>query len=475
MATSNTRRNADARGDDLYTTPPWAIRALLSREKFSGNIVDAGCGTGNITNVLVDQGYDRKDITTIDKYDQGYKDLDVLLDYADFDPYENVDNVISNPPFLLFTPFVLKSLKLATKKVAIFARINSLETEKRYKAIHRDNPPSKIYSFVNRVKCAKGGEDGKNDGSVMYCWLVWDFSYGSGATTFEWISGEKGDMSSSKPKSNVKHIVCYSGGHSSARVAIAVAKKYGPENTVLLNHNINKTVESADIKRFKLQVANYIGVPITFANVNDIMNEDDIPDQFDVVKKASAFKVGAGTELCTSRLKTEPFMKWLTNNVDKENCVVYYGFDKNESNRIQRRSQILGVQGYKSDYPLALWDEDTYIKTTNEIGIEPPMQYEKFKHANCIGCLKAGRQHWYIVYCTRPEIYKKAMETEDDIGYTIIKGVSLEEMIPVFEEMKALNIPQTEHMAHQTFWKIVRKAGIDTSTDEDRKPCECIF
>ena len=194
MATSNTRRNADARGDDLYTTPPWAIRALLSREKFSGNIVDAGCGTGNIVNVLVDQGYDRDDITTIDKYDQGYKDLDVLLDYADFDPYETVDNIVSNPPFLLFTPFVLKSLKLATKKVAIFARINSLETEKRYKAIHRDNPPSKIYSFVNRVKCAKGGEDGKNDGSVMYCWLVWDFSYGSGATTFEWVSDEKGDM-----------------------------------------------------------------------------------------------------------------------------------------------------------------------------------------------------------------------------------------------------------------------------------------
>ena len=31
-----------------------------------------------------------------------------------------------------------------------------------------------------------------------------------------------------------KHIVCYSGGHSSALVAIEVVRRYGKENTVLV-------------------------------------------------------------------------------------------------------------------------------------------------------------------------------------------------------------------------------------------------
>lgn len=269
-----------------------------------------------------------------------------------------------------------------------------------------------------------------------------------------------------------KHIVCYSGGHSSALVAIEVVRKFGAENTVLLNHDINEWVESADIKRFKTQVSNYLGVPITFANFKGVPSEE-VPDQFDVVVQAAAFKVGAGQELCTSRLKTEPFMKYLQDNHADKDCVIYYGFDANEKHRIQRRSGILGAQGYKSDYPLATWKRT--IRSTKEVGIEPPNQYESFKHANCIGCLKAGKQHWYIVYCTRPDVWEKAKWSEDEIGYTIIPGVQLEELEPVFEEMKRLEIPQTEHIDHRTFWAMVRKSGIDTSTEQDRKPCECLF
>ena len=55
-----------------------------------------------------------------------------------------------------------------------------------------------------------------------------------------------------------KHIVCYSGGHSSALVAIEVVKLFGKENVILLNHNINPRYEDADIKRFKKEVAEYL-------------------------------------------------------------------------------------------------------------------------------------------------------------------------------------------------------------------------
>ncbi len=271
----------------------------------------------------------------------------------------------------------------------------------------------------------------------------------------------------------MKHIVCYSGGHSSARVAIAVARKYGTENTILLNHDISERVESSDIKRFKAQVSNYLGIPITYANIKDLPSEQ-LPDQFDVVVDAAAFKVGTGTELCTSRLKTEPFMKWLKESAPNKDCVIYYGFDKDEPARIQRRSSILGQLGYKTDYPVALWPEGV-ISSTKDIGIEPPMQYESFKHANCIGCLKAGKQHWYIVYCTRPDIWSKAKWAEDEIGYTILRESTLEALEPVFADMKRLGVPATEHIEANSFWAGVRRAGVDTNTENDRKPCECLF
>lgn len=272
----------------------------------------------------------------------------------------------------------------------------------------------------------------------------------------------------------MKHIVCYSGGHSSALVAIEVTRRFGKENVILLNHDISSWVENADIKRFKQEVADYLGLEITYANIQNLPLAE-IPDQFDVVVSAAAFKVGSGTELCTSRLKTEPFGKYLSANFADKNCIIYYGFDANETARIQRRSGILGAQGFKTDYPLALWAERT-IQSTNDIGILPPNTYESFKHANCVGCLKAGKQHWYIVYCTRPDVWEKAKWAEDEIGYTIIKGTTLEELEPLFESMKQAEIVPTEHVKHQTFWKLAKqKIKINVETDSDNKPCECVF
>lgn len=64
----------------------------------------------------------------------------------------------------------------------------------------------------------------------------------------------------------MKHVVCYSGGHSSALVAVEVVRRFGAEHVTLLNHDINASVEDADIKRFKLEVASHLGVQIQYAN-----------------------------------------------------------------------------------------------------------------------------------------------------------------------------------------------------------------
>lgn len=269
----------------------------------------------------------------------------------------------------------------------------------------------------------------------------------------------------------MRHIVCYSGGHSSALVAIEVVRRFGKDNVVLLNHDIHASVEDADVKRFKREVAEYLGVPITYAN----HDRWDSMDQFDIVREKGGFKFSNGVVQCTRLLKTEPFMRWLEANVaDKTSTLIYYGFDANEFARIQRRSSILGAQGYRSAYPLAFWSRT--IASTLEIGIEPPLTYSVWKHANCTGCLKGGRQHWYVVYCTRPELFSKAKATEEAIGYSILPDIHLEEIEPMFAAMKAAGVEATEHVEQRKFWIAAKKrlAVVREVADEPDVPCECV-
>lgn len=271
-----------------------------------------------------------------------------------------------------------------------------------------------------------------------------------------------------------RHIVCHSGGHSSALVAVEVVRRFGPEHVVLLNHDMHFSVEHADIKRFKQEVADYLAVPLTVAS-----RRNATQDQFDVCVEAGAFKVGNGSELCTSRLKTEPFYEWLEANAAPADSVIYYGFDNTpkERDRMQRRTGILAAKGYRTDYPLVTWSART-IHATEDAGIVRPSTYEVFTHGNCIGCLKAGWQHWYIVYCTRPDIWLKGKWAEDEIGYAIHydngRPVYLEDMEPRFAAMQAAGVPATEHIPQQRFWAQARKiVPIHDIQQRMDLPCDC--
>ena len=256
-------------------------------------------------------------------------------------------------------------------------------------------------------------------------------------------------------------VVCYSGGHSSALCAIEAVKKYGRENVILLNHDISPVVEHADIKRFKTQVAEYLGISITYANCDGWETLTPI----NACIEASAWKVGRGQILCTSRLKTRPFERWQKTHDPDKNFTYVYGFDNTprERERAQRRAQIMGLSGYKTAFPLISWERT--ILSTEEIGIAPPMCYTKFKHANCAGCLKAGWQHWYIVYCERPDIWESAKAAEDEIGYSLHKDASgpvyLEDKEPLFSEMKRAAVVPTEHISPARFWADAKKMAAD--------------
>ena len=280
----------------------------------------------------------------------------------------------------------------------------------------------------------------------------------------------------------MKHVICFSGGWSSAETAAKVVARYGKEDVILVNHEC--LLEDDDNTRFENEVAAYLGLPITYVNFDDA----DTKDQFDVViEKGSFINVASVNReaLCTHVMKTEPFMRWLSENfypydtlfLLKQDCIIYYGFDKEEPARIQRRSGIVGAQGYKTAYP-SLWDmEPILIKS----GIKPPDCYKVYKHANCKGCLKAGWQHWYCVYVLEPAIYEKGEKAEDVIGYTIHKDCSLREKREMFDKMVACGIEPTERVQAATWWAYVKgilkdKQGVEIDVhEEDVKPCECLI
>ena len=193
----------------------------------------------------------------------------------------------------------------------------------------------------------------------------------------------------------IKRIICYSNGTNSASVALYITEKFGKENCILLNHGINTKYEPKDVTEFGKKIADYIGLPITYANHNGVNDLSKIPSQFEVCEQAGTFVNPANRQiLCTNRLKTTPFMKWLKDTgYNSTNSIIYYGYTQSEKHREDRRHKIMCSLGFDTMYPLrrVLIPEDYYKKT----GIEAPEHYKVFNHGNCFGCLKAGKQHWY--------------------------------------------------------------------------------
>lgn len=143
-------------------------------------------GGGSIASVLVDHDYK---VQSMDIVDRGYADTEVrdflstTQDDLNFSP-----DIITNPPYALAKEFVEHALDISmdSVKVAMFLKIQFLESKKRYE-LFKKYPPKKIYVFVNRVNCGKNGVFGKESSAVCYAWFVWEKGY-KGLPRVDWIA-----------------------------------------------------------------------------------------------------------------------------------------------------------------------------------------------------------------------------------------------------------------------------------------------
>lgn len=171
---------------DFYATPPSAVKYLLKNETFDKNVWECACGNGMISKELEKQGYNVRS-TDIIYRGYGEKDpVDFLKETSKFN-----GDIITNPPFSSINEFILKGIELTNNKLAIFGKIQLLESFKRYNTIYKHHPFARVYVFVRRISCMNYGDPKQKhkNSAICYCWYIWDKSY-KGEPVIRWIDNE---------------------------------------------------------------------------------------------------------------------------------------------------------------------------------------------------------------------------------------------------------------------------------------------
>jgi hypothetical protein len=167
---------------DDFPTPPWATRALLEHVIPNKEILktlscfDPACGAGHMAKVFHEYF---REVYAADIHKYGYGAVADFLTTKRAGPRNakipwQVDWVITNPPFRLGENFLEVAMRRARVGVALLARTVFLESVGRYERVFRDNPPTRVAQFTERVPMVKGRLDKKASTATGYAWLVWE-------------------------------------------------------------------------------------------------------------------------------------------------------------------------------------------------------------------------------------------------------------------------------------------------------------
>ena len=208
----------------------------------------------------------------------------------------------------------------------------------------------------------------------------------------------------------MKHIVGFSGGIASAVVASIVFKRH-PKDTVFLYHS-TKT-EPADNDRFRKEVSEYIGLPVT--------EDSDGRDIWEIFEDAGYLGNGRNT-MCSRILKQERSLAYCMDNLP---CTLYIGFTPDEGDRAQRTAARYAHKSKKKievQFPLIeekISKEECFFKVTNCWNIREPQMYDWASHANCVPCIKGKLTYWGLIYMFEREAWEKASSYEEKLEHTI--------------------------------------------------------
>lgn len=180
---------------DWYVEERFASRALFSVEGFCGPVWDPACGLGNIIQEAEFAGHET--IATDIKKRVNLRNWMREFDFLKMDD-ALAPNIVTNPPFFRAKgteAFARKALSLATHKLAIFASLPFLASQRRANGLYAEFPPARVWVLAERPSCPPGemicaGHKPKG-GTEDWCWLVWDKTAPVGETRLGWLRRAK--------------------------------------------------------------------------------------------------------------------------------------------------------------------------------------------------------------------------------------------------------------------------------------------
>jgi hypothetical protein len=174
---------------DDFPTPPWATRALMEfliKVDKSLNVWEPACGRGYMSETLAEY-FANVFASDITSYGYPYENVgDFLTHHFNWEERDEVDWIITNPPFSLAEHFIWRALPAAKLGIAMLVRTAFLEGKGRYYGLFEGRSPSIIGQFVERVPMVKGRCDPKASTASSYCWLILEKSAKLGPF-FKWI------------------------------------------------------------------------------------------------------------------------------------------------------------------------------------------------------------------------------------------------------------------------------------------------
>ena len=145
---------------DQYETPEWATRALLPHIQYDLTIWEPACGSGKMSRVL------HAHVST---------DIQEGCDFLNEPMPDDVNAIITNPPYSIATEFIDHSLRLTKPVGGVVAMLlrTDFDHAKSRRRLFAEHPAfAKKLVLTKRIQWF---EDSKSSPSFNHAWFIWDW------------------------------------------------------------------------------------------------------------------------------------------------------------------------------------------------------------------------------------------------------------------------------------------------------------
>ena len=176
MATGNRVHAISERKNDLYETPPAAVRALLAVEPVPLTVWEPACGPGAIVRELRDSG---RAVIATDLVEYGCPDSKGRVDFLmERQAPEGVPAIVTNPPFKNADDFAAHAISLVPE-VYMLMRVAFLEGLRWYDSGHANcrglgQHLARVWVFAPRLDMMHRAdwEGPKANSGMAFAWFV---------------------------------------------------------------------------------------------------------------------------------------------------------------------------------------------------------------------------------------------------------------------------------------------------------------